>query len=237
MFIENTTQYLNNDTKEKPSLPFPVTGSKFEAAAKSLKYGCTHPHLNKHHGKIQQIVRNNQKIRDYLYNCLVKKINLKNMKLPILSVDKRMIETRMQVASHWNILSKSRYTLIPAAAGTYNGTIKVAHSTPESIFRGMFEKPNNKQYYSSFVMDFVSWLQLHFKESDYIFLKMDIEGGEYDLIPEMVRSGAMKLIDKFAWECHHNAKSNLNCKELKRMTIQCAPNIEWFEEGKDYDFE
>ena len=41
-----------------------------------------------------------------------------------------------------------------------------------------------------------------FAERDLLILKMDIEGAERGLLPRLVDTGAIKLVDVLLWECH-----------------------------------
>ena len=50
-------------------------------------------------------------------------------------------------------------------------------------------------------VDVVSWMR-HFAERDLLILKMDIEGAERGLLPRLVDTGAIKLVDVLLWECH-----------------------------------
>jgi FkbM family methyltransferase len=51
-------------------------------------------------------------------------------------------------------------------------------------------------------LDFSKWLQDNFTESDYIVLKMDIEGAEYDVLNKMIDDGSINLINKAYIEFH-----------------------------------
>ena len=50
--------------------------------------------------------------------------------------------------------------------------------------------------------DFSKWIFENFKEEDYIFLKMDIEGAEYNVLEEMLKTGAINLINDLDIEFH-----------------------------------
>jgi len=53
-------------------------------------------------------------------------------------------------------------------------------------------------------IDFSKWLRENVAEDEFVFVKMDIEGGEYDVIESLFESGAIDLIDVFAIEWHSN---------------------------------
>ncbi|XP_042474948.1 uncharacterized protein LOC122057030 [Macadamia integrifolia] len=52
--------------------------------------------------------------------------------------------------------------------------------------------------------DFASWLKNTVSKSDFVVMKMDIEGTEFDLIPRLFETGAICLIDEIFLECHYN---------------------------------
>ncbi|KAL2509937.1 methyltransferase [Forsythia ovata] len=52
--------------------------------------------------------------------------------------------------------------------------------------------------------DFAEWLKNAVSERDYVVMKMDIEGTEFDLIPRLFETGAICLIDEIFLECHYN---------------------------------
>jgi FkbM family methyltransferase len=51
-------------------------------------------------------------------------------------------------------------------------------------------------------IDLSKYIMSNFKEEDYIVLKMDIEGKEYDVLEHMIKTGAIKYIDKLYCEWH-----------------------------------
>ncbi|CAH1445996.1 unnamed protein product [Lactuca virosa] len=52
--------------------------------------------------------------------------------------------------------------------------------------------------------DFAEWLKNTVTEKDFVVMKMDIEGTEFDLIPRLIETGAICLIDEVFLECHYN---------------------------------
>ncbi|MCL7047215.1 hypothetical protein MKW94_025843 [Papaver nudicaule] len=52
--------------------------------------------------------------------------------------------------------------------------------------------------------DFADWLKNTVTEKDFVVMKMDIEGTEFDLIPRLIETGAICLIDEIFLECHYN---------------------------------
>ncbi|XVE97160.1 hypothetical protein REPUB_Repub02eG0287300 [Reevesia pubescens] len=52
--------------------------------------------------------------------------------------------------------------------------------------------------------DFAEWLKNTVTEKDFVMMKMDVEGTEFDLIPRLFETGAICLIDEVFLECHYN---------------------------------
>ena len=52
-------------------------------------------------------------------------------------------------------------------------------------------------------IDLASWIKSTFAIDDYVILKVDIEGGEYDLIPHLLATDTFKYVDKFYIEFHN----------------------------------
>ncbi|KAI3732812.1 hypothetical protein L1987_64021 [Smallanthus sonchifolius] len=56
--------------------------------------------------------------------------------------------------------------------------------------------------------DFADWVKKSFGENDFVVVKMDVEGTEFDLIPKLVETGAICLIDEMFLECHYNRRES-----------------------------
>lgn len=52
--------------------------------------------------------------------------------------------------------------------------------------------------------DFANWLKNTVSERDFVVMKMDVEGTEFDLIPRLFETGAFCLVDEIFLECHYN---------------------------------
>jgi FkbM family methyltransferase len=53
-------------------------------------------------------------------------------------------------------------------------------------------------------IDLSKWMSDNLIQSDYVILKMDIEGSEYPVLEKIINSGLIKLIDKLYIEWHSN---------------------------------
>ncbi|XP_077216580.1 uncharacterized protein LOC143851135 [Tasmannia lanceolata] len=65
-----------------------------------------------------------------------------------------------------------------------------------SIFSGNVERIRG--------FDFANWVMSTVSERDFVVMKMDVEGTEFDLIPRLFETGAICLIDELFLECHYN---------------------------------
>ncbi|GAB4833258.1 hypothetical protein Ancab_031505 [Ancistrocladus abbreviatus] len=52
--------------------------------------------------------------------------------------------------------------------------------------------------------DFAKWLKNTVSERDFVVMKMDVEGTEFDLIARLLETRAICLIDEIFLECHYN---------------------------------
>jgi hypothetical protein len=52
--------------------------------------------------------------------------------------------------------------------------------------------------------DFAEWLKNTVSKKDFVAMKMDVEGTEFDLIPRLFETRAICLIDEIFLECHYN---------------------------------
>ena len=100
---------------------------------------------------------------------------------------------------------KKRYQLdskldigIPASGGSCIKEMRDKHNrTPEHENLYTFEEPVSVE-----CIDFSKWIKDNFSKEDYIFVKMDIEGSEYKILPKMIEDGTMSYIDTLVIEWH-----------------------------------
>lgn len=135
-----------------------------------------------------------------------------------MSPDRRLnssalVAARLAEAAYPNEKPLPRYTFIPAAAGSGAGWLDMkldfAGALSNSINHGrgvIHAKTGGSQVLRVRVVDFTGWLREHFRPEDTILLKMDIEGAEHRIIPLMLDTGALDLVDLLAWECHAPSK-------------------------------
>ncbi|KAK7287253.1 hypothetical protein RIF29_00427 [Crotalaria pallida] len=112
---------------------------------------------------------------------------------------------------------KKGVTLVPYAAWVKNETLTFEiHRDPgehvEVKGRGMGRIQPLRSSTRSFDgevekirgFDFADWLKNTVSRNDFVVMKMDVEGTEFDLIPRLFETGAICLVDEIFLECHYN---------------------------------
>ncbi|XP_047330983.1 uncharacterized protein LOC124934489 [Impatiens glandulifera] len=119
-------------------------------------------------------------------------------------------------AFHEEYKRRKKITLLPYAAWVRNETLFFEISREQSRKNGERGRGMGRiqgvQSSSNFMgdsekiqgMDFAEWLKKSVTERDFVVMKMDVEGTEFHLIPRLVESGAICLIDEIFLECHYN---------------------------------
>ncbi|KAL6657245.1 hypothetical protein ACP70R_005025 [Stipagrostis hirtigluma subsp. patula] len=120
-------------------------------------------------------------------------------------------------AFHSEYAAKKGVTLLPYAAWVKNDTLKFeingdpgqdeeakANGRGMGRIRPTVGKKMSGEVRSVPAFDFAQWLKKTVSEQDYVVMKMDVEGTEFDLIPRLFDTGAICLIDELFLECHYN---------------------------------
>nr|NQU91753.1 FkbM family methyltransferase [Bacteroidota bacterium] len=75
-------------------------------------------------------------------------------------------------------------------------------------------------------IDFSAWVKRSFMPDDYIIIKMDIEGAEYDVLEKMIKDNSLEYINELIIEFHNNmndqisdARHNRLVKAIKKRLI------------------
>ena len=63
-----------------------------------------------------------------------------------------------------------------------------------------------------------------FNKDDYIILKLDIEGGEYDVLPHLIRGGSMSYINELLIEWHHHKLDRID-EEYHNILLNAIEQI------------
>ncbi|WVZ01311.1 hypothetical protein V8G54_027380 [Vigna mungo] len=102
---------------------------------------------------------------------------------------------------------KKGVTLLPYAAWVRNESLvfEINHGPREKVQgkgRGIGFNGGEVERIPGF--DFAEWLKNTFSKNDFVVMKIDVEGTEFDLIPRLFETGAICLVDEIFLECHYN---------------------------------
>lgn len=92
------------------------------------------------------------------------------------------------------------------AVWTYDGKLKFyLSSRRRGQANGVFHNASAKREKEIEVpcIDFGKWIINNFKKDDFIVLKMDIEGSEFEVLQSMINDGSIRYIDIAYIEFHH----------------------------------
>lgn len=135
----------------------------------------------------------------------------------------------------------SRHNLLPYAVWTDDGeqnffldredgdgsTLIKEKTTKEEGGIGQLDKANPIRVKS---IDLSSWLRRNFKQNDYIILKLDIEGAEYQVLEKLCREGTIHFIDRLFIEWHWfktGIPESVHKKLVNRLEALKLPTTEW----------
>ncbi|XP_024543086.1 uncharacterized protein LOC9636243 [Selaginella moellendorffii] len=109
-------------------------------------------------------------------------------------------------AFHAGYAKRRDVTLLPYAAWTRNETLMFGTAGDDSMGRIQSASSSAPRRTSTSVQgfDFAAWLADTVAPSDYVVMKMDVEGTEFELLPRLIESGAICLVDELFLECHYN---------------------------------
>jgi len=139
---------------------------------------------------------------------------------------------------------RSRFVFIPAAVGGEDGWM-LLDSPPQALIRGgsmsetsvsltvrnEYEQTSawykKEDYlYRVRTTDVASWIFKMFKPADYVVIKMDVEGGEFGMMPKLLRlAGGLGLVDRLAMQCHKNKAEGRSCKQLLASIGRAAKKV------------
>ncbi|GJN31198.1 hypothetical protein PR202_gb19563 [Eleusine coracana subsp. coracana] len=99
---------------------------------------------------------------------------------------------------------KGRVTLLPYAAWVRNDTLAFEINGMGRIRPAEEGASKSGEVRRVPAFDLAEWMTRTFSEQDYVVVKMDVEGAEFDLVPRMLDTGAICLVDELFLECHYN---------------------------------
>lgn len=87
-------------------------------------------------------------------------------------------------------------------------------------------------------IDIVEFIKLNFKKSDYIILKLDVEGAEYDIIPHLLNNNMFTdYIDKLYIEFHQKKLRHITAEyhnELVAKLKECDIYPKYWDAHRNY---
>ena len=86
------------------------------------------------------------------------------------------------------------------SSGVHKNRVKRVHSTPINIVKEV-KVP---------CIDFSRWILENFSQDDYIILKMNVEGSEYEIFDKMFKDGSIKFIKELWGDLHRRQFPHMN---------------------------
>lgn len=98
---------------------------------------------------------------------------------------------------------------------------KVFYEHPNGFSSSLFLKSREADMYKPTMVktfDFTKWIR-QFKKEDYIIVKMNIEGAEFDILEKMFEDGSIDYVDEL-WVAWHNSKIVPPCDDRKENIMK-----------------
>ena len=124
------------------------------------------------------------------------------------------------------------HTFINKAAHTYDGNIEMNIDRKQGFGSSIIkEKKDRKPGQldrdnpdTVECIDFSKWINNNFDKDDYIIVKMDIEGSEYDILEKMIKDGTLTHINKLFIEWHYHKVNIENIEERHNTLLEKLKN-------------
>ena len=188
-------------------------GSGPELLKLASRFNCSDVHVVGR-SATSQAIPSRYELKTARLNCILGKVraDLDLLKPdPALSMNWPVLSQRAASAARCPAGGRDEFTLLPAAAATQNGSMKVYGSREDLITGGVKSDAmphlhrGQVRVSETSTLDVVRWIRNSFDADDFVVLKMDIEGEEHKIVPALIEAGAAKLIDVFLWEFHYSA--------------------------------
>jgi len=219
-YLEEFTSFLNGQSA-RPALTIPPSGSSVHLNEYAARYGCPAAPDGTY---------------DDMRSCMFETFRTPLGHLhpdPELR-DSALIAKRLAVADDAPPAGMAaRFVAVPAAAGAADGTLDLGAMTAEQMIRGgaISHPVEGLPEMKVPLVNVVSWFVDHFKEDDYVVMKMDIEGAEFPVLNALLDGGNACLIDVLAMECHADTSLG-NCDQLMSRLAE-HPCIKVLTEGEN----
>lgn len=135
---------------------------------------------------------------------------------------------------------KAGVTFLPCGMWTQDDTIPMFGSSMKTLLstsdvaKGKGRQPQEPSL--AYVLDFSEWLLQTVSLEDFVVIKLDIEGAEHEVIPHLIETGAIYLIDELFVECHYNVWSRMRLDKTREDCLALLNSVkeldvplhEWF---------
>lgn len=194
-YVEKYVAYLNGERLKAPAACLPRSGSTQHLRRYASAIGCTHVA--------------DEAMRNCVWTAMA--AHLSTLRANPKLNSSKLINKRLQEASEFARRPclagcRSHFISVPAAVGAHAGWIKMWGS-PRQLLRGgakpVAQAPNEKSgLFTVRVVDVADWLTRAAPSAKFVFLKMDVEGAEHELLKRMEAVGVHRHVNAIALECH-----------------------------------
>lgn len=121
----------------------------------------------------------------------------------------------------WGRLEKSKVKLHKIAVWIYDGETDfyLAESRAGStIVKGKLTAHVDYEHPIKVpCIDLSKWIKENFKQEDIIYLKLNIEGAEYEILRKMLADGTIKYLNRLFVNFHHKKITSITKKESEEL--------------------
>ena len=194
-FLDDYTEFLNGERVDPPTVCLPRSGST--------------PHLKRYAAAIGCARRNDDAMRRCIWVIMANRLAALKANPDLNSstlINERLSEAVRVSRETCPLGCRDRFIAIPAAVGHRDGWISMWGS-PRQLIRGgakpASQVPSEKSHlYTVPMIDVIRWLESAAAMAKFVFVKMDVEGAEHEILRHMETSGVHKMIHAIALECH-----------------------------------
>jgi len=105
------------------------------------------------------------------------------------------------------------FFLATSWAGNYRGGSTLLRGHTDNACQVDYNHPVQVEAF-----DFSRWLASNFTERDYVIIKMDIEGAEYEVLEKMIQDGTLQLVNELHVEFHQHMNETISEERHRQLT-------------------
>jgi len=132
--------------------------------------------------------------------------------IPIVNIKREMEERDLPNIKLWEVAAG-------VAGGRvvfYPGHRSVGHAGG-TLLKGKYKYVDYDHPIEVDCIDFNQWIKDNIREDDNVYMNMDIEGAEYQVLPKMIEDGSIDLISMAEIELHSGKFNESNRVELSKI--------------------